>query len=66
MGSFVSIIILGILGLLMGIFLAYASKKFEVKKDEKVEKIIEILPGVNCGACGYRIFWKNSTCCRQS
>lgn len=53
MGSFVSIIILGILGLLMGIFLAYASKKFEVKKDEKVEKIIEILPGVNCGACGY-------------
>ena len=37
MGSFIPIIILGILGLLMGLFLAYASKKFEVKKDEKVE-----------------------------
>lgn len=53
MGSFIPIIILGILGLLMGLFLAYASKKFEVKKDEKVERILNILPGVNCGACGY-------------
>lgn len=53
MESFVAIIILGILGLLMGLFLAYAAKKFEVKKEEIVEKIIEILPGVNCGACGY-------------
>lgn len=53
MGSFVSIIILGLLGLLMGLFLAYASKKFKVQKDEKVERITSILPGVNCGACGY-------------
>lgn len=53
MGSFIPIIVLGILGLLMGLFLAYAAKKFEVKKDEKVEKILEMLPGVNCGACGY-------------
>lgn len=53
MGSFVPIIILGALGLLMGLFLAYASKKFEMKKDELVEKIIEVLPGINCGACGF-------------
>lgn len=53
MGSFIPIIILGVLGLLMGLFLAYASKKFEVKKDALVEKIIEALPGINCGACGY-------------
>ncbi|MGL5904303.1 MAG: RnfABCDGE type electron transport complex subunit B [Cetobacterium sp.] len=44
---------LGGTGLAMGIFLAYASKKFEVKIDEKVEAIQGILPGINCGACGY-------------
>jgi electron transport complex protein RnfB len=44
---------LGGTGLAMGLFLAYASKKFEVKVDEKVEAIIGVLPGINCGACGY-------------
>lgn len=53
MNSFMAILVLAVLGLIMGIFLAYASKKFEIERDEKVEKIIEILPGVNCGACGY-------------
>ena len=37
----------------MGLFLAFASKKFEVEVDPKVEAILAILPGVNCGACGY-------------
>ena len=45
--------VLGITGVLMGLFLAYASKKFEVEVDPKVEAILAILPGVNCGACGY-------------
>lgn len=47
------IAILGGTGLLMGLFLAYASKKFEVEVDPKVEEIIGVLPGINCGACGY-------------
>ena len=45
--------VLGITGVLMGLFLAFASKKFEVEVDPKVEAILAILPGVNCGACGY-------------
>lgn len=53
MNNFTPIIILGILGLLMGLFLAYASKKYEIQRDKNVEKIKDILPGVNCGACGY-------------
>lgn len=44
---------LGGIGLAMGGFLAYAAKKFEVKKDPKVAELLEALPGVNCGACGY-------------
>lgn len=47
------VLALGGTGLAMGVFLAYASKKFEVKVDEKVEMIQSILPGANCGACGF-------------
>ncbi|NLK62113.1 MAG: RnfABCDGE type electron transport complex subunit B [Fusobacteria bacterium] len=48
-----AILALGGMGLFLGLFLAIAAKKFEVKLDPKVEKLIETLPGVNCGACGY-------------
>ena len=48
-----SLIVLGSLGLIFGVGLAIASKKFYVKVDPKIEKIEEILPGANCGACGY-------------
>lgn len=48
-----SIIALGGLGLLFGSGLAFASKKFAVETDPKVEKILSELPGANCGACGY-------------
>lgn len=40
------------LGLMFGIGLAYALKVFGVKIDEKVMKILSMLPGTNCGACG--------------
>jgi electron transport complex protein RnfB len=48
-----SIAVLGGLGLAFGSILAYASKKFEVKIDERIEKIIAVLPGANCGGCGF-------------
>ena len=47
------IICLGGLGLLFGCGLAFASKMFAVRVDPKIEEIIEVLPGANCGACGY-------------
>ena len=47
------VVILGITGVLMGLFLAFASKKFEVEVDPKVEAILAVLPGANCGACGF-------------
>ncbi len=49
----IPVIIVSGLGLLFGIVLSYASKKFEVKPDENIEKIRELLPGANCGACGF-------------
>jgi Na+-translocating ferredoxin:NAD+ oxidoreductase RNF subunit RnfB len=45
--------VLGALGLVSGALLAFASIKFFVKTDERVSLIREILPGANCGGCGY-------------
>ncbi|QSX07280.1 RnfABCDGE type electron transport complex subunit B [Sedimentibacter sp. zth1] len=45
--------VLGALGLVFGIVLGIAGKIFEVKVDPKVAKIRELLPGANCGACGF-------------
>lgn len=46
-------IVLGLTGLAMGLFLAFASIKFEVEVDPKIEAIIGVLPGANCGGCGF-------------
>ncbi len=48
-----SVIIISSLALLFGFVLAVAAKKFTVKKNPITEKINDILPGANCGACGY-------------
>ncbi len=52
MDILIPILTLGLLGLLFGIGLALASKKFAVKTDPRLEKIVGLLPGANCGACG--------------
>lgn len=42
-----------IFGILCGLALAIAAKKFAVKVDPKIEAVRACLPGANCGACGY-------------
>ncbi|WMJ23310.1 RnfABCDGE type electron transport complex subunit B [Paludicola sp. MB14-C6] len=41
------------LGLVAGIALSIFSKIFAVETDERTEKILEALPGLNCGVCGF-------------
>ncbi|MFH0790264.1 MAG: RnfABCDGE type electron transport complex subunit B [Candidatus Omnitrophota bacterium] len=48
----IPIITLGVLGLLFGVGLAIASKQLAVEVDPRLDKIRNILPGSNCGACG--------------
>ena len=48
-----AIIILAGLGLILGLGLAIAAKIFYVEVDTRVEDITGILPGANCGACGF-------------
>ena len=47
------VLTLGLLGLFLGFGLAYAAERFKVEVDERIEAVIERLPGYNCGACGY-------------
>ena len=48
-----AVLLVGGIGLLIGIILSVASIVFAVPKDEKAEAIEAILPGANCGACGF-------------
>ncbi len=52
-GIVLAILLVAGLGLLAGLILAIASVLMAVPKDEKAEALLEALPGVNCGACGY-------------
>ncbi|MGL4722672.1 MAG: RnfABCDGE type electron transport complex subunit B [Desulfovibrionaceae bacterium] len=48
-----SIISLGGLGLASAIILGIASKLLSIKEDPRIEILLDVLPGVNCGGCGY-------------
>lgn len=41
------------LGLLTGLLLTIFSKIFAVKSNEQVEEVVNALPGLNCGVCGF-------------
>ena len=43
----------GFVGLFIGGFLGIAAIKFKVKVDEKEEAVLGLLPGNNCGGCGF-------------
>ncbi len=48
-----SILVLGVLGGVFGLLLAFAAKIFYVEVDPKVAAIRECLAGANCGGCGF-------------
>lgn len=49
----IPVLIFAGLGLFFGVVLAVASKLFAVKTDERIPKIVDALPGANCGGCGF-------------
>lgn len=48
----IPVMILTGLGLLFSAILAVAYKKLRVYEDPRIDKVEELLPGANCGACG--------------
>lgn len=48
-----ALIIIGLLGIFVGLFLGIAGIAFKVEVDERETAIEKALPGNNCGGCGY-------------
>lgn len=49
----VSLVSMGVLGAALALFLAYAATKFVVEEDPRIDELAAILPGSNCGGCGF-------------
>jgi len=47
------VLMLGLFGLVFGLILAYAARVFAVQVDPRLEAIEPLMPGANCGGCGY-------------
>lgn len=45
--------VVGFVGIFVGLFLGVAGLKFKVEVDEREEAVLAVLPGNNCGGCGY-------------
>jgi RnfABCDGE-type electron transport complex B subunit len=55
-GGFGSLTVVGIIGLIaiaFGVGLSVAATKFAVERDERVNRVFDLLPHQNCGACGF-------------
>ena len=48
-----SIIVLGVIGLASAVILYFVAQKFKVEEDTRIDVVAELLPGANCGGCGY-------------
>jgi len=49
----IAVIVLGAIGLIAALVLFAASKKFAVYEDPRAAQVSELLPGANCGGCGF-------------
>lgn len=48
-----AVIVLGCIALVSAVILYVCSKKFAVYEDPRIGRVTEILPGANCGGCGF-------------
>ncbi|MBD3245940.1 MAG: RnfABCDGE type electron transport complex subunit B [Candidatus Omnitrophica bacterium] len=48
-----SVLVMGITGAAFGLLLSFLNKRLAVREDPRVKQILETLPGLNCGACGF-------------
>lgn len=49
----ISAVVIGVIGVVIALALNFAGDKFYVEPNEKANQIRELLPGNNCGGCGY-------------
>lgn len=49
----ISLLVLGLTGLLAAVLLYIVAQKFKVEEDPRIDEVQEVLPGANCGGCGF-------------
>ncbi|MCR5152024.1 MAG: Fe-S cluster domain-containing protein [Prevotella sp.] len=49
----IAVIVLGAIALIAAVVLFVCSKKFAVEEDPRIGQVSELLPGANCGGCGF-------------
>ena len=48
-----TIVILTVLGLLLALILFWVARKFKVEEDPRIDEVEKVMPGANCGGCGF-------------
>lgn len=48
-----TIVILAGLGLVLSLVLYFIAKKFKVDEDPRIDEVEKVMPGANCGGCGF-------------
>jgi len=48
-----SVITLSVIGILAAVILYFIAQKFKVIEDPRIDQVAELLPGANCGGCGF-------------
>lgn len=49
----IALITLGATGLLAAVILYFVAQRFKVEEDPRIDEVVEVLPGANCGGCGF-------------
>ncbi len=49
----IAVVVLALVGIIAGLILYYVAEKFKVEEDPRIDEVEEVLPGANCGGCGY-------------
>ena len=48
-----TILTLSLLGILAAVILYFVAQKFKVEEDPRIDEVEKMLPGANCGGCGF-------------
>ncbi len=51
--TWTAVISVGLLGTFLGVIIGLVAKVFAVEVDERIEGVEDLLPGANCGGCGF-------------
>ena len=48
-----TVLTLGVLGILLAVILYFVAQRFKVEEDPRIDDVEKMLPGANCGGCGF-------------